>query len=243
MVEQMMVIGAYADSEAANRAVTALYRAGFRSNQVAADARSKGTESIFSHLTSMGVPENDAGFFEREFQAGHVIVMVMSENRYDEATDILRGTGAISPSSPNAANSGNQSMLLREEQLQAQRQPLVTSELRIRKRIITEEKTITVQVSREVVEIEQVALTDGTPPPASSDVTERIVNVAPGDTIRIPVREEQVFVEKRPMLVEEIIVSKRVVQENRQVSDVVRKEVPRLEREGSVPMRGNLVED
>ena len=57
------------------------------------------------------------------------------------------------------------------------------------------------------------------------------------ETIRVPVREEQVEVEKQPVVYEEVGVGKRVSQENRQVSDTVRREELRMENEGDVEVR------
>ena len=51
--------------------------------------------------------------------------------------------------------------------------------------------------------------------------------------IRIPIIEERIEVTKRPVVVEEVIVGKRKIQETKQVQDIIRKEEARIER--SVP--------
>ena len=51
-------------------------------------------------------------------------------------------------------------------------------------------------------------------------------------SIRVPVHEEQVLVEKRPVVKEEIKVGKQQVQETKQVSGTVRREEARIEGEG-----------
>ena len=58
--------------------------------------------------------------------------------------------------------------------------------------------------------------------------------IGEGETIRVPVREEEVTVEKRPVVTEEISIGKRPVQETEQVSGTVRREEARIEREGNV---------
>ncbi|MBV8231936.1 MAG: YsnF/AvaK domain-containing protein, partial [Planctomycetaceae bacterium] len=64
-------------------------------------------------------------------------------------------------------------------------------------------------------------------------------DIRPGEELRIPVRKEQVTVEKRPVVKEEVTVGKRVVQRTEQVGGEVRKEVVRVEREGDVDIRGD----
>ena len=58
-----------------------------------------------------------------------------------------------------------------------------------------------------------------------------------GEEIRIPVREEQVNVEKEAVVKEEVTVGKRVVQDTERVGGEVRKEEVRVERTGDVNMR------
>jgi uncharacterized protein (TIGR02271 family) len=51
------------------------------------------------------------------------------------------------------------------------------------------------------------------------------------------VREEQVRVEKTPVVKEEVTIGKRKVQETEHVSDTVRKEKIEVERQGDVEVR------
>jgi len=44
-------------------------------------------------LTGMGVPEEAAHYYEREFNEGRVLVMVKADGRYQEARDLLRRFG------------------------------------------------------------------------------------------------------------------------------------------------------
>ena len=50
--------------------------------------------SIIASLTGMGVPEEEAHFYQRELEAGRTIVTVKAASGYDEAVDILRRNGA-----------------------------------------------------------------------------------------------------------------------------------------------------
>jgi uncharacterized protein (TIGR02271 family) len=117
---------------------------------------------------------------------------------------------------------------VREEELQAHKQLVEAGEVRVRKEVVTEHRTLEVPVQREEVVIERHAPTGE---PAASDIR-------PGEEIRIPVRKEQVSVEKRPVVKEEVTVGKRVVQGTEQVGGEVRREEVRVEREGDVDVRG-----
>jgi uncharacterized protein (TIGR02271 family) len=63
--------------------------------------------------------------------------------------------------------------------------------------------------------------------------------IGEGETVRVPLREEQVSVEKRPVVSEEISVGKRGVQETEEVSGTVRREEARVEQEGDVRVERN----
>ena len=117
---------------------------------------------------------------------------------------------------------------LHEEELQVHKQFVEVGEVRVRKEVVTEHRTIEVLVQREEIVIERHA-PNGAPVPDS--------DIGLGEEIRIPVREEQIFVEKRPVVKEEVTVGKRVVQDTEHVGGEVRKEEVRVEREGDVDIR------
>ena len=117
---------------------------------------------------------------------------------------------------------------VREEELQAHKQLVEAGEVRVRKEVVTEHRTIEVPVQREEVVIERHAPTGE---PGASDLR-------PGEEIRVPVRKEQVTVEKRPVVKEEVTVGKRAVQGTERVGGEVRREEVRVEREGDVDVRG-----
>jgi stress response protein YsnF len=64
-----------------------------------------------------------------------------------------------------------------------------------------------------------------------------------GETSEVPVREEQVMVEKQPVVKEEMGLAMRQVQETQQVKDTVGQEQARLEREGHVNVQGSDVDE
>ena len=54
---------------------------------------------------------------------------------------------------------------------------------------------------------------------------------------RAVVHEEQVQVQKQPVVTGEVVIGKQAQQETQQVSDTIRREEARIEREGDVDVR------
>jgi len=185
---------------------------------------------IVGALIGLGIPEEEARYYEGEFQAGRMLVTVKADGRYDEAYAILRRHGAYDMRTAPALGAqaeGGQVMQVREEELHAHKQPVETGEARVRKEVVTEHKTLEVPVSREEVVVERRPVSGQA---ASSEIRA-------GEEVRIPVKEEQVHVEKQPVVKEEVKVGKRKVQDTQKVEGTVRKEQVKIEREGDVDVR------
>jgi uncharacterized protein (TIGR02271 family) len=229
---------------------------GFLETVKSAFSGQEGTSSrVYDDLTGTGMPEADASFFQSEADSGRTIVAVLAPDRPQEAVSILAsyggyGTGASARQTVDttstaastaygaATAAGEQALTdtdethrlqLREEQLRAQKQRVQTGEVRLGKEVVTEEKTINVPTTREEVYIER---RPGSGQPADEPIRE-------GETIEVPVSEERVTVEKQPVVREEVGLGKRQVQEEKQVTDTVRREEARLEREGDIKVRGD----
>jgi uncharacterized protein (TIGR02271 family) len=201
--QRSTVVGAFEDRHQADTAISELRQAGFREDQIAVEEEARSYGGSESHRTT---------------------VTVTAEGRYDEATAILRRHGAYDMRTTAHASrtaEGAERIEVREEELQAHKQLVEAGEVRVRKEVVTEHRTLEVPVQREEVVIERYA-------PTGEHVEE----------IRIPVSEEQVTVEKRPVVKEEVTVGKRVVQGTERVGGEVRREEVRVEREGDVDVRG-----
>jgi|SRR5205807_1066845 uncharacterized protein (TIGR02271 family) len=149
----------------------------------------------------------------------------------------------------NDRTGNDQRMQLREEVLQVQKEWVQTGEIRIRKRVITEEKVFRVPVSREEVIIERVSL-NGQPsnkavePNASIEADEgETLLLEDGETVKILVREEQVTINKIPIVIEEITLTKRVLQEMKQITENVQREKVRIERRGNADIQSDNIDD
>ncbi len=117
-----------------------------------------------------------------------------------------------------------------EEELRAEKSSQQAGEVRLTKDVTEEEQGFDVPVTREDVEVRRVAVDR-----PAGQAEQAFDN---GDTVRVPVREEQVQVTKEPRVVEEIEIRKTPRQETQRVSDTVRKERVNVERQGDVNVRG-----
>jgi len=222
-------------------------------------------------LIGLGLPDDEAKYYDSEFQAGRTLVTVTAPGREAEARTIMQRNGAYDSSSRPAAgtsstsvrgtsslhdtpassdacrtgathtaavksstaqplhnatsaSSGNTVRAV-EERLDVHKTP-VQSEVSIHKEVHTEKKTIDVPVTREEVVIER-----RTPGTAAS------LNDSGRQEVRIPVMEEHVTVEKTPIVKEEVSVSKRKVQGIEQVTENLRKEEIKIDKQGNANVR------
>jgi uncharacterized protein (TIGR02271 family) len=112
---------------------------------------------------------------------------------------------------------------LREEELRAEKERVKAGEVRLRKEVVTEERTLEVPVTREEVVVERRPAARG---------QEARGDIGDNEEIRIPVMEEEVHVEKTPVVKEEVSLKKRQIQDTERVSDTVRREEARIEESG-----------
>jgi uncharacterized protein (TIGR02271 family) len=198
---------------------------------------------LLGALVGMGVPEEDAEHFDRGFRAGGTLVTVDAKNRAEDARACLYESGADLGSMgrgmttteavadrTSSTSGSDERIQLREEELRAEKERVQAGEVRVRKEVVSEERTIDVPVTREEVVIER------RPAEHAGEVSGRIDE---DDEIRIPVMEEEVRVEKTPVVREEVTVKKRQVQDTERVSDTVRREEARVERSGETDVRAD----
>ncbi len=201
-----------------------------------------GVVGLVGALVGAGVPEHEAKYYQGELEAGRAIVTVHADSRAAEATTILRQFGAydmtsrgavatataVAPSTARAtAGRAGDTIEVKEERLRADKTAVPAGEVRVRKEVHTETKSIDVPVQREEVVIER------TPVHGRSATG----SLRPGEEIRIPVSEERIKVTKEAVVTEEVKVGKRVVQDTERVSGQVRKEEIKVEQTGDVDVR------
>ena len=259
--ESPIVVGIFRDRTLADQAIDELRHAGFRDDEIRLAGQAAPAGGLLDHLASRlsgqeaadgrladelvskGVPEEEADYYQGQQEAGRSIVLVESYGHQQEARDILHRYGAYDASTRYRQAEGDRIIPVREEELRVHKQQVVTGEVVIRKEVITEEKTITVPVTREELVIERHPGSGELPAQPVSEGETLAEALKEGGTLRIVLREEQIRVEKYPVVKEEIFISKRQIQESRHISDTVKREEAHLERVGNVNIHGNEVDD
>jgi uncharacterized protein (TIGR02271 family) len=127
---------------------------------------------------------------------------------------------------PTAGVKEQVSVPLMEERLSAEKKTTEAGRVRVRKEVETQRKDISVPVTREQVHVERVPSGGREPRPGEATFQEGEVTV--------PIREEEIEVRKRPVIREEVRVSKTAREEQRIASGEVRKEKAEIEEEGAI---------
>ncbi len=111
--------------------------------------------------------------------------------------------------------STEQTIQLREEQLDIKKDRVQTGEVKIHKEVVEEKKTFTIPVRRE----------------------EMVIEAGSEEELRIPLKEEEVEISKHPVQVNEVSISKRQIEEMEQVKETVKKETAHYDIKGDADVR------
>ncbi|MBC2582612.1 YsnF/AvaK domain-containing protein [Clostridium sp. DJ247] len=134
---------------------------------------------------------------------------------------ITKGNDKISKQLIDDTNNSAK-LQLREEQLDIAKKWIQTGQVTMHKEVFTEEKNITVPVTREELVIEKKVL-DGKAPNKMDRHTEKI---------RIPISEERIEVIKHPLVLEDVEIYKHQFQETECIEKTLKKEQIHLETTG-----------
>lgn len=144
---------------------------------------------------------------------------VSGDVRGEETVDVdvapgVAGTGKV-------ARDDDAQMTLHEEQVNVGTERVQTGRVRLRKHVVTEQKTVTVPVQREEYEIVREPVTEGQDA-GMSDLGE--------DEVVVPVHEERPVIAKDVVATEQVGIQRETVTEQRQVTtDVSREEIDVVE--------------
>ncbi len=122
---------------------------------------------------------------------------------------------------------------LAAEELQAEKKERQAGEVRVRKEVVTENQQVSVPITREEVHVDRVPAS-GAEQPGDAAFRE--------GTVSVPVREEEVEIRKRPVVKEEVRVSRTRRQEERRADAEVRHEEARIEQDGDLEKKGDIGE-
>ncbi|WP_436373487.1 YsnF/AvaK domain-containing protein [Cytobacillus sp. BC1816] len=186
------------------------------------------SDSAGEKFRELGMTDDEARKYETYVNEGKIILY---SDRIDTATGFTNaGTAEANVDSTytggysqqrKPAEEDEQSLKLREEQLDVSKERVQAGEVEIHKDVVEEQKAINVPVEHEEVYVERRKVDDQTGASTSP--------ISDEETIRIPITEERVEVSKKPVVTEEIIVGKREVQETQQVKENLKKEEVHLE--------------
>jgi stress response protein YsnF len=241
------VVGLFADGEAARRAGRELVLAGFRADDV-----------------KLG--ESRGGLFDAllgEEGSRGTLVQVRAPGRALEAAAILHRHGGRDPEqaeprsqtrteTAEQAQEGGVQLELVTEDLVPRLEPVEIGEVRVVRRVVSEKRTIEVEVRREEVSVEH----HPTPEPPAAVIMEEPRAQSPAEAepatpapssisledqvTRVPVFAEQVVVSKRPYVVEEVWIRKQGVVERRSVSGEIRREELEVEPVGELTVESGV---
>ncbi len=261
------VVAFFKDKEDAYRAVSQLQDSGFTSDEIGfIEGRDTGTHtstrdsgSVWQKIKdffsgeshedvdyeasadTMAWDPDRANYYYQGIEAGGALVSVTGA-RSSDARRILQNAGGDLRESgfeTFAGSSGRSSdtsvgderrIQLRGEILRTYKERVQRGEVRLRKEVITENQTVSVPVTREELVIERT--------PASGESVSG--DIGTDEEIRVPLSEERARAEKQPVVTEEVRVGKRAVQNTEQVSDNVRHEELRVDKEGDVDVNPDV---
>lgn len=113
---------------------------------------------------------------------------------------------------------------LLEERVDVSTREVESGHVRVQVTVDERQESIAAELSRDEIEVKRVA---------KNELLSELPGVRlEGETTIIPVVEEQVVIEKRLVLVEEIHVSRRSATETQQIPVTLRSEVAHVERDG-----------
>jgi uncharacterized protein (TIGR02271 family) len=142
---------------------------------------------------------------------GFPITPVKDENLLDATTNTMIWPPADSiPGDPDDLR-----VPLRQEQLFVQKQQREMSRVRVHKYVVEEPQTVTLDVTHEKVRVARVPIT-GHVDPGPNAFTEKL--------IEMPLMGEEVVVDKRAMVVEEVHLHKSHITEQHTINESIRKE-------------------
>jgi uncharacterized protein (TIGR02271 family) len=161
-----------------------------------------------------------------EVRAGDDVILRLSKGELEkgfagEEEGSSEAGGGMRREGMGASGTRDVSIPVSEEQLEVGKRKRKTGEVRVAKNVVTEEKQVTVPVTREEVKVERV--------PAGRAASEGDARFS-RENISVPVTEEEVVVSKRPVVREEVRIRTEAHQEQRPVSASVRREEVEIDR-------------
>jgi hypothetical protein len=131
--DRSLVLSVFENETQAQQVMDDLQRMGISPDRISYYVRKSGTD-ITDSLDRLGLPKQEASFYNEEFEADHPVVMVNAGERRQEVFDLLYHNGGYDfhtreahirdyGSIATSGTKGEQRLKLREELLNVQKQP------------------------------------------------------------------------------------------------------------------------
>lgn len=193
-----------------------------------ADRNLGGNEpSITDRLVGVGLTDDAAREYEADVRNGRIILLAeTTASGFDSATSGLdvEDTGYVTDTSEVTGtynDTDEQTLRLREEQLDVSKERVQAGEVEVHKEVVEEQQKVNIPVTREEVYVERREVNE------TASGTDAVMD--DNETIRVPIMEEKVEVTKRPVVSEELVIGKREVTDTEQVVESVKHEEAHLE--------------
>ncbi|WP_165006958.1 MULTISPECIES: DUF2382 domain-containing protein [unclassified Enterococcus] len=189
--------------------------------------------------------DNDPLYQYRDDIAAGNIVITVKDYRQTETAD-TRTTGILNtqnpeeatgtmepmdttpePTSNTQAGTNDETIQLKEEQLDVNTHDVTTGEVDIHKHVVNDTETVEVPVKREEIVIERKPVN---PSANGGETTESLED----ETITIPIKEEQIDVNKHTVVREEVDIRKEEHEDTKQVTEDVSREELDIDTSGDV---------
>ena len=137
----MIVVALFTDESQAQQAIDALLNAGFNNSQISfaghgtpggvlstiksfftGEGMTTSAGAAYKDLLSMGMPQQNAVYYQQEFEAGRSVVAVSGSDRLQEASDILSTYGGLS--TPQRGTTGTDTQQQPMTDMDTQQQPM-----------------------------------------------------------------------------------------------------------------------
>ncbi|PAY12281.1 YsnF/AvaK domain-containing protein [Bacillus sp. 7705b] len=179
-------------------------------------------------LSDLDISNDEIDKYQEDLDDGKLLVAVDTDADLDATIDngnTLSGGFANPNETVDYTTKEEKTMPLREEQLKVDKEDIQTGEVEIGKEVKTEQRDMDIPVRHDEIYVERRPVDENT-----ADASP----VNDSETVRVPIVEEKLEVTKKPVVTDEVVVGKRTVEENEHISETVKKEEPRLNKEGNV---------
>jgi len=155
---------------------------------------------IAGALIGMGIPETEAHYYESEFKAGRTIVTVKCGERYDEALAVLRRYHAYDVTTRQAAVTSASSTGVTSSVSAVPASPtLAANTPRVQSPPVSATAAATSSASGEAIRLHEEQLQVHKQPVQTGEVRVRKEVRTEHQTLDVPVKKEEVVIERRPV--------------------------------------------